>query len=77
MGVIIIQGIITILIAKLLPNYEFTNYFTWIKYALEIFTIASIVVIPINAILYRNEMKDFKNIIKNLNHRQKGKQNCG
>ena len=76
-GVIIIQGIITILIAELLPNYEFTNYFTWIIYALEIFTIASIVVIPINAILYRNEVKDFKNIIKNLNHRQKGKQNCG
>lgn len=76
-GVIIIQGIITILIAELLPNYEFTNYFTWIIYALEIFTIASIVVIPINAILYRDEVKDFKNIIKNLNHRQKGKQNCG
>lgn len=63
-GVIIIQGIITILVSELLPTYEFTNYFIWIKYAIMIFGIAVLIVIPSNLIIYKSETKDLINIVK-------------
>lgn len=64
--IIAIQTIIITLISKLLPTYEFTNYFIWIKYAIIIAIMIIIIVIPSNIIIYRLETKDLLNIAKRV-----------
>ena len=59
-----IQGIIIVLVSKLLPTYEFTNYLVWAKFAIMIFALAIIVIIPSNFIIYKSETKDLVDMIK-------------
>ena len=59
-----IQGIIIVLISKLLPTYEFTSYLVWAKFAIMIFALAIIVIIPSNFIIYKSETKDLVDMIK-------------
>lgn len=63
-GLIAIQGIIIVLVSKLLPTYEFTNYLVWAKFAIMIFALAIIVIIPSNFIIYKSETKDLVDMIK-------------
>ena len=62
--VISVQIIVIILLSKLLPVYEFTNYFIWIKYACIVSVLVMLIVVPINALLYKNEVKGLLNILK-------------
>ena len=59
-----IQGFIIVLVSKLLPTYEFTNYLVWAKFAIMIFALAIIVIIPSNFIIYKSETKDLVDMIK-------------
>lgn len=63
-GLVAIQGIIIVLVSKLLPTYEFTNYLVWAKFAIMIFALAIIVIIPSNFIIYKSETKDLVDMIK-------------
>ena len=63
-GLVAIQGIIIVLISKLLPTYEFTSYLVWAKFAIMIFALAIIVIIPSNFIIYKSETKDLVDMIK-------------
>lgn len=63
-GIIALQLIAVALLSKLLPAYEFTNYFIWIKYACMVLVLTIIIVLPINLIVYRNDAKDLLGIVK-------------
>lgn len=62
--IIAIQLIVVVLLSKLLPTYEFTNYFIWIKYACMILILTLMIVLPINLIVYRKDAKELLDIIK-------------
>ena len=70
-GIIAIQLIVVALLSKLLPTYEFTNYLIWIKYACMVLILTLIVVLPINLIVYKKDVKDLLNIIKRNVFRKK------
>lgn len=63
-GIIAMQVIAVVLLSKLLPTYEFTSYFVWIKYACMVFVLTVLIVVPINLIIYKNEAKDLLGILK-------------
>ncbi len=63
-GIIAMQVIAVVLLSKLLPTYEFTSYFVWIKYACMVFALTVLIVIPVNLIIYKNEAKDLLGILK-------------
>ncbi|MEI3434538.1 MAG: polysaccharide biosynthesis C-terminal domain-containing protein [Clostridia bacterium] len=63
-GIIALQLIAVALLSKLLPTYEFTNYFIWIKYACMVLVLTIIIVLPVNLIVYRNDAKDLLGIVK-------------
>ena len=65
------QVIVVTLLSKLLPTYEFTNYFIWIKYACMVLVLTIIIVLPVNLIVYRNDVKDLLDIIKRNVFRKK------
>lgn len=70
-GIIAIQLIVVALLSKLLPTYEFTNYLIWIKYACMVLILTLIVVLPINLIVYKKDVKDLLDIIKRNVFRKK------
>ena len=70
-GIIAIQLIVVVLLSKLLPTYEFTNYLIWIKYACMVLILTLIVVLPINLIVYKKDVKDLLDIIKRNVFRKK------
>lgn len=70
-GIIAIQLIVVALLSKLLPTYEFTNYLIWIKYACMVLILTLIVVLPINIIVYKKDVKDLLDIIKRNVSRKK------
>lgn len=70
-GIIAVQVIVVTLLSKLLPTYEFTNYFIWIKYACMVLVLTIIIVLPVNLIVYRNDVKDLLDIIKRNVFRKK------
>lgn len=70
-GIIAIQLMVVALLSKLLPTYEFTNYLIWIKYACMVLILTLIVVLPINLIVYKKDVKDLLNIIKRNVFRKK------
>lgn len=70
-GIIAIQLIVVVLLSKLLPIYEFTNYLIWIKYACMVLILTLIVVLPINLIVYKKDVKDLLDIIKRNVFRKK------
>lgn len=70
-GIIALQLIAVSLLSKLLPTYEFTNYFIWIKYACMVLVLTIIIVVPINLIIYKEDVKDLLGIIKRNIFRKK------
>lgn len=63
---IIFETVIIVLIVKLLPiDIKFNSYINWIIYAIIVFIISSIVTITINLLVYRNDVKDLKRLLKN------------
>lgn len=70
-GIIAIQLMVVALLSKLLPTYEFTNYLIWIKYACMVLILTLIIVLPINLIVYKKDVKDLLNIIKRNVFRKK------
>lgn len=53
-----IQTLLVILICKLVPEIEMVSYFTWIKYAIIVFAIAAIVILPSNLLIYRKDANE-------------------
>ena len=72
-AIMIMQVVIVAIASKLLPAYQFTNYFTWVKYACIVFVLTLLVVLPINLIVYRKDTKQLLNIIKNTFMKRKVK----
>lgn len=70
-GIIAVQVIVVTLLSKLLPTFEFTNYFIWIKYACMVLILTIMIVLPINLIVYRKDAKELLDIIKRNIFRKK------
>lgn len=64
--VIIIEALLIIFLSRYLPNINIISYLTWIEYALLVSILSVIIVLLINAIVYRNEFKEMKKIIENI-----------
>ena len=71
--VIAIEIIIVAIIVNLIPNIEIINYLTWIIQAIIVFVASAIVVISINSIIYKENVKNIIEIIKNLLNRKVAK----
>lgn len=69
--VITVEVLIIALLVWLIPNIEVTNYLTWILQAIIVAVISSIVVVTINCVIYKENVKNVIGIIKNLLHRRK------
>lgn len=66
-----IEVILVVIIANLIPSITVTNYITWAIQAVIIAVIASILVITINCIVYKTDVKGVINIIKRIIFRKK------
>lgn len=69
--IIAIEVMLVVTIANLLPSIAVTNYITWAIQAVIIAVIASILVITINCIVYKTDVKGVINIIKRIIFRKK------
>ena len=69
--IIAIEVIIVVIISSLIPSIAVTNYITWAIQAVIIAVIASIVVITINCLIYREDVKGIINIMKRIIFRKK------
>lgn len=67
--VITIEIVIIAIIVNIIPFAEVTGYFEWIIQALIVFTISAIVVIAINLIIYRDNVNNIIQKIKNLKNK--------
>ena len=63
---IIVETIIIVLIVRFLPlSFKFNSYINWIVYAIIVFIISSIITITINLIVYKDDRKNLKQLLKN------------
>ena len=69
--VITVEVLIIAVIVWLIPNVEVTNYLTWVLQAIIVAVISSIVVVTINCVIYKENVKNVIGIIKNILHRRK------
>lgn len=69
--VITIEVIIVAVIVNVIPSINVTNYLTWIVQAIIVAVISSIVVITINCLVYRDNVKNVVGIVKNVLKRGK------
>lgn len=58
--------LLVILINSILPNWQVNTYSRWILYAMLITIISSFIIVVINSIFYRKDMKEFLGIVRNL-----------
>lgn len=65
--VVIMETIIIVIIANLIPKVENVSYFSWAINAIIVFIEASIIVIILNIIVYRNNIKMILDYLKNRN----------
>lgn len=64
--IILIEVITVVLLSRIIPiKLVFNTYINWIIYAIIIFITASIVIIGINTIVYKDDMKNLKKLIVN------------
>ena len=61
------ETIIIVIIANLIPKVENVSYFSWAINAIIVFIEASIIVIILNIIVYRNNIKMILDYLKNRN----------
>lgn len=64
--VIAAEFLIVILIVNILPQIEVLTYFNWIAKGLMIVGISSIVIVTINCMVYKDNVKNVINIAKNI-----------
>ena len=64
--VIAIEGIIVTVIVNLIPNINIISYFTWIVQAIIVASISSLVVITINCIVYKENVKNVTEIARKI-----------
>ena len=72
--IIAIEVIIVVIVSNLIPSITITNYITWAMQAIIIAVIASIVVVTINCVIYKEDIKGILNIIKRI-VKKEGKSN--
>ena len=65
----IIQFFAVLIVSNIVTNFTEISYVAWIKMAVEVFAISIIIIIPINILIYKNEFKEFINIIKNIKNK--------
>lgn len=61
---IAIEVILTVIISNILPKFNIINYTTWILQAISTTIVAAIIVIFINFIIYKKDVKDLLKLIK-------------
>lgn len=64
--IIMLEVLIIFGLIKVLPTIEITTYISWIMYACMVAVISIVVILTINLIIYKNEMKQILSIIKNI-----------
>ena len=64
--VITVEVLIVTIIVWLIPNIEVTNYLTWIVQAIIVAVISTIVVVTINCMIYKENVKNVIGITKNI-----------
>ena len=71
---IVIQVILMLIINKWISSHfiSVSSYFIWAEYAAIIFILTSMVVVLINYIIYKNDFKQMKEVLKNIKTKQKG-----
>ena len=69
--VITAEVLIIAVIVWLIPNVEVTNYLTWILQAIIVAVISSIVVLTINCVIYKENVKNVIDTIKSILHKRK------
>ena len=68
--VIALEVIIVAILVNIIPSIEVTNYITWIIQAIIVAIISTIVVISINCIMYKENVKTVIEMVKKLLHRK-------
>jgi len=69
--VMILEVCIIAVVSMFISELEMVSYISWVVYAIQIFVISSLVVLPINALIYRKEVTGIFNVMKNLISRSK------
>lgn len=65
-AVIVTEVLLIILVIKFIPiNITFNSYINWIIYAIIVFVVASIITIGINILVYRDDIGNLKQLLKN------------
>ncbi|MGM9876379.1 MAG: lipopolysaccharide biosynthesis protein [Bacilli bacterium] len=65
-AVIVTEVLLIILVIKFIPiNITFNSYINWIIYAVIVFVVASIITIGINILVYRDDIGNLKQLLKN------------
>lgn len=63
--IVIIETIIIIIISNFMPQVKTISYFSWLINAIIVFLEASVIVVLLNIIIYRNNIKIILNYFKN------------
>lgn len=66
LGIIVLEVIVIVIIFNLIPHIDVINYLTWIIQAIIVAIITSIVVIAINCLVYKDNVKSVINTVKNI-----------
>ena len=62
--VIFIETIVVLLIASIIPQPIINSYLDWVIYAAIILIISTIIILPLNIVLYRNDYKETLRILR-------------
>lgn len=68
---VIVETLLVVLLSHFIPMPEMSSYFNWILYAIEIFIVALVVVVPINYSLHKDDFRDLMRTIKKMMGRKK------
>lgn len=68
--VIAIEIILIVLVVNLIPTIEITNYLNWAIQGVIVFVIASLIVIAINCLIYKENVKSLIEMIKNMKRKR-------
>ena len=68
--IVVIDTILIALIVHFIPMLEMNSYLHWIMYAIEVFAVALVVVLPFNYLLYKDDFRDLKRMMKMVARRK-------
>lgn len=69
--IILVESVIVLLACKFIDYQNIVTYFDWTVYALIVLAMSLMVVLPINLITHKNEIKDLLLIGKNIKRKEK------